>query len=113
MKSIYYKTTTAETTLSTALNFCPLRLTQLLLPKERTESNRHRQLQQQSDPKPGRSQALARIDAQVRKHAPWAEFIRRRGTRNNSRQGAEHLGRDERKEDVEAGEGLEEYHAEA
>ena len=68
-----------------------LSFTQLFLPEKKTEPYRHGQLEKQRDPKPCRGQPFSRIDAEIRKHAPGANFVRRRGSPDYCCQGAEHL----------------------
>jgi len=90
-----------------------LRLTQLLLPKKRKEPHTNPHLQHQRDPEPALPQPLQHAGREIREHIPGANFIRRRRTRQDSRDGAEDLRRDERKRDVDARQRLQQDHAEA
>lgn len=88
------------------------RLAQLLLPEKHEEAHRHRKVHQQRQPKRRITQPWHRAGREIRKHGAGANFIRRRGPRQNGRNGAKDLSRDEGEEDVEARQGLQQYHAE-
>ena len=88
------------------------RLTQLLLAEEHEESNRHRQIHQQRQPKRRLPEPRHGAGREIREDGAGTNLIRRRGPRQNGRNGAEDLRRDEREEDVEARQGLQQYHAE-
>ena len=89
------------------------RLAQLLLAEKHEEPHRHRQVHQQRQPKRRISKPRHRPRREIRKHSPRTNLIRRRGPCQDSGNGAQDLRRDEREEDMEAGQGLQQDHAEA
>ena len=88
------------------------RLTQLLLPEKHKESNRHRKVHQQRQPKRRFPESRHSAGREIREDGARTNLIRRRGPRQYSSNGAKHLSRNEREEDVEARQGLQQYHAE-
>ena len=93
---------------------CPIRsrLTQLLLAEKHKESNRHRKVHQQRQPKRRFPESRHSAGREIREDGAGANLVRRRGPRQNGSNGPEYLSRNEREEDVEARQGLQQYHAE-
>ena len=89
------------------------RLAQLFLPEKHKEAHRHRKVHQQRQPKRRIPKSRHRTRREIRKDGAGPNLIRRRGPRQDSRNGAEDLRRDEREEDMEARQGLQQDHAEA
>ena len=88
------------------------RLRQLLLPEPAEEARADDNLRQQPDPEPRLLQPV-QADRQVREDGPRPRGVGGAGARDDGGDGPEHLGADQREHDVEAGQGLEEDHAEA
>ena len=89
------------------------RLTQLLLPEKHEESNRHRKVHQQRQPKRRFPESGHRASREIGEDGAGANLIWRRGPGQNGSNGTKDLCSNERKEDVEARQGLQQYHAES
>ncbi len=99
--------------MSPPLSTTPLRLTQLLLPKEREKAHTNQQLKHQPDPKPRLAQSLGEPSAEIREYVPGPNLIRCRRAGQNRRDGSQHLCRDERERDMDPRQRLQQDHAKA
>ena len=89
------------------------RLTQLLFPEKHKEPNGNRQIHQQRQPKRRLAKSRHGAGREIREDGARTNLIRRRGAREDGGDGTEHLRGDEGEEDVEAGQGLQQDHAES